>query len=686
MKRILSYVLTMIMALTLVNVNVLATEAVPEKNIYIGETGYDTLTAAIDAVEPDGTIQIIGEVGSKAEYTVYTITRSDFTIKGSEGSKIYGTLIIRGNNVTIDGLHIENKGDVGTTSTQNRAAIYLWAESGTIINNTFTNGLGEQDGLANGLQLGRSSTNLNEDASVYKVEGNTFNGYEQGVSDWVSAAFLVVEGYSSGAAGGYYQPINVDDYAFATKNTFINNKIDYVNNDYLSNSNKLGLIKYRYLSHVNVLESDLEDIIAGGTLLLAKKDYHLENVLNVIRDVTIQGISNDAVILVPENLDNAVFEVEAGVTLTLKDIHFHSDEHAFMGLFSDKEFENEVSFPFTANKKTSIYAKWADVYTVNFYDGEQKINTEFVLKDVKLTAPISLGKEGYTLDGWYKEATFKNKWDFEKDVVTDATDLYAKWNINSYKVTFKDHDDKVIGEVQTIEHGKGALKPKDPVREGYTFKGWDKAFDKVTGDLIVKAEYLANPKAEVEADKKEIEVEVKGLDDAVTFTEAERQNEVGVKLEVSVLEEKDVPKADQKLIDDFIKETLKVEDAKVLVLDISLFKVVGKETSAVHDANKPITISFKLPEAYVGLEFEILRVHDGKVEKLKYDYDEKTQMVSFETDKFSTYAVAAKSADEEKKPEDKLPGMGDNSHAGWLFLLAGGLLLIASKRKGFARK
>ena len=685
MKRILSYVLTMIMALTLVNVNVLATEAEPEKNIYIGETGYDTLNKAFEEVKTGETIRITGVVGSEDEYEIYELNMptADIKIVGEPGAKIYGSLNIIAKKVTVDGLHIRNKGDLEGESTRNRGGIYVLADSATITNNKITNNLGDQKGLSNGLQLGRLSDQINEETSDYVIKDNIFDAHYQSVPNWTSSAIVIVQDVT--LSGRKYNPINVDHYAIATNNTFNNNSVDLEHQSYNKNNTE-GLIKYRYLRGVNTLVAYTLIVRKDATLLLAENDYKLDSALQIIRDVTIQGISNDAVILMPENLDKAVFEVEAGVTLTLKDIHFHSDEHAFMGLFSDKEFENEVSFPFTANEKTSIYAKWADVYTVNFYDGEQNIDTKFVLKDTKLTAPISLGVEGYTLDGWYKEATFKNKWDFEKDVVTEATDLYAKWNINSYKVTFQDHDDKIIGEVQTIEHGKGAVKPKDPVREGYTFKGWDKAFDKVTGDLIVKAEYLANPKAEVEADKKEIEVEVKGLDDAVTFTEAERQNEVGVKLEVSILEEKDVPKADQKLIDDYIKEILKVEDAKVLVLDISLFKVVGKETSAVHDANKPITISFKLPEAYVGLEFEILRVHDGKVEKLKYDYDEKTQMVSFETDKFSTYAVAAKAADEEKKPEDKLPGMGDNSHAGWLFLLAGGLLLIASKRKGFARK
>ena len=31
------------------------------------------------------------------------------------------------------------------------------------------------------------------------------------------------------------------------------------------------------------------------------------------------------------------------------------------------------------------------------------------------------------MEGWYKELEFINKWNFDVDVVSDHTDLYAKW-------------------------------------------------------------------------------------------------------------------------------------------------------------------------------------------------------------------------------------------------------------------
>ena len=63
--------------------------------------------------------------------------------------------------------------------------------------------------------------------------------------------------------------------------------------------------------------------------------------------------------------------------------------------------------------------------------------------------------------------------------------------VKTYTVTFKDHDGTVL-KTETVEEGKAATAPADPTREGYTFEGWDKTFDKVTADMEVTATYQAD--------------------------------------------------------------------------------------------------------------------------------------------------------------------------------------------------
>jgi hypothetical protein len=64
--------------------------------------------------------------------------------------------------------------------------------------------------------------------------------------------------------------------------------------------------------------------------------------------------------------------------------------------------------------------------------------------------------------------------------------------VTTYEVQFLDWDGKLLKKEQ-VEEGKAATAPADPSREGYTFIGWDKDFSYVTSDLVVTAQYEANP-------------------------------------------------------------------------------------------------------------------------------------------------------------------------------------------------
>ena len=58
--------------------------------------------------------------------------------------------------------------------------------------------------------------------------------------------------------------------------------------------------------------------------------------------------------------------------------------------------------------------------------------------------------------------------------------------VNRYTVIFEDDEGNVL-DTQTVNENDSAVLPKAPEKNGYVFKGWDKAFDKITGDVTIKA-------------------------------------------------------------------------------------------------------------------------------------------------------------------------------------------------------
>ena len=63
--------------------------------------------------------------------------------------------------------------------------------------------------------------------------------------------------------------------------------------------------------------------------------------------------------------------------------------------------------------------------------------------------------------------------------------------VPEYTVTFYDWDGAVL-KIEVVNQSQSATAPADPMREGYTFKGWDKEFVNVQSDLDVYAVYTKN--------------------------------------------------------------------------------------------------------------------------------------------------------------------------------------------------
>lgn len=102
-------------------------------------------------------------------------------------------------------------------------------------------------------------------------------------------------------------------------------------------------------------------------------------------------------------------------------------------------------------------------------DGGSAVSTQKVLRGQKAVTPGYCKKDGYTLEGWYKNDTV---YDFTKPVIEGFT-LTAQWTANTYTVSFDSDGGTAIGDKTLGWNDKVLEGIEAPTRSnGYEFDGW----------------------------------------------------------------------------------------------------------------------------------------------------------------------------------------------------------------------
>ena len=170
-------------------------------------------------------------------------------------------------------------------------------------------------------------------------------------------------------------------------------------------------------------------------------------------------------------------EVEYGLTATKPDDPtLKGYTFAFWYLGDDEQNATAYDFDTPVTGDITLTAKWnINKYTVTFnsYGGTPVPPAQEVEYGLTATKPDDPTLKGYTFAFWYLGDDEQNAtaYDFNTPVTENIT-LTAKWNINKYTVTFNSYGGTPVPPAQEVEYGLTATKPDDPTLKGYTFAFW----------------------------------------------------------------------------------------------------------------------------------------------------------------------------------------------------------------------
>ena len=108
-------------------------------------------------------------------------------------------------------------------------------------------------------------------------------------------------------------------------------------------------------------------------------------------------------------------------------------------------------------------------------NGGSHIAVQYVNYKGKISKPGNPVKSGYDFSGWYGDETLTTVWDFDNDTVTESIELYAKWIPVSYAISYDlagGNPAAGTANPETYNIETASFTLKNPVKNGYIFKGW----------------------------------------------------------------------------------------------------------------------------------------------------------------------------------------------------------------------
>ena len=206
-------------------------------------------------------------------------------------------------------------------------------------------------------------------------------------------------------------------------------------------------------SNLNILY-DFSDPLAGNLQLFAEWQINQYNITFVSNGGT--GVN-----VLTKNYGSDITEPSS-----------FNEGYIFDGWCTDITLNDTFVFESMPAEDITLYARWIyNLFTINFESNggseTPSITQEGSSNILMPSKPIKLG---YTFAGWYIDESLATEYIFDV-MSTEDTTLYADWGINQYIISFLANGGT---EVHSIIYDYDSILsvPIEPIKEGYTFRGW----------------------------------------------------------------------------------------------------------------------------------------------------------------------------------------------------------------------
>ena len=256
------------------------------------------------------------------------------------------------------------------------------------------------------------------------------------------------------------------------------------------------------VGHTDNCSGRTDSVVTAAPTEISGFTYHPEDARNVLSGTVMGDGSLVLTLYYTRNSytvtyydgDTQIGELETyryGETLTAQE--YSKPGYEFAGWYTDEALTQRYVFDTMPAGNLALYAKLeARPYTVTYMDGKTQLSEQTVYCGASFALQTP-AKTGYTFAGWYTDPELTAAYTSAPMPANNLT-LYARWEINTYTVTFRhvDENGNPIQEdtTQSVQYQGAADLPSTAIA-GYRFSRADGATQNITENTTVTLHYVS---------------------------------------------------------------------------------------------------------------------------------------------------------------------------------------------------